>query len=155
MSNYEQNEKFKDLVNFISTHTLDKGIKYKEKDALESDLSWNASLFFAKAIHLAEPKGREFTLKQFRQFKKDYEDRNEIKINTDTLFQRFWLRNILGKIKVAGTVSSACSRFNEISEFKQELQFLLIIFLKDKKVRVSFPKKTLIKSESNMKRKTI
>ncbi|MEQ8470013.1 MAG: hypothetical protein RIC35_02455 [Marinoscillum sp.] len=140
MLKHEYDEQFKELANFISTHTIDKGINNKEKDALESDLSWNASLFFAKAIHLAGLRKQELALKEFNQFKKAYENRNGIQINTDALFQKFWLRDVLGKIKIAGTVSSACSRFNKISEFRQELQFLFEKFPEGQEGKDKLPK---------------
>jgi hypothetical protein len=122
--NYNQQEKIKDLQRYISTHTLDKKNNNKEKDALESEIEWNASLFFAKAIHLAQPREKDFSLEQFKKFKKDYESSNDKQIDTDKFFENFWLRNVLGKIKIAGTVSSACFSFDRISSYKNELEFL-------------------------------
>jgi hypothetical protein len=120
---FDQNEKFEDLKNFISNHTVDKKINYPNSKVKEENLKWNASLFFAKAIHLAKPRERELTLREFNQFRKDYEDRNG-QIDTDSLFQKYWFRNVLGKIKISGALSSACYRFSKISDFKDELEFL-------------------------------
>lgn len=121
---YDQQEKFNELLSYISTHSKDRYINREDHKAVEENLKWNASLFFAKAIHEAKPRKRELTLEEFNQFKKDYKGQNG-QIDTDTLFQKYWLRNVLGRIKIAGTVSSACHTFSEISRFKNELKFLL------------------------------
>ncbi|MDW3209525.1 MAG: hypothetical protein R8N23_06655 [Reichenbachiella sp.] len=123
--NYDQEEKFKELKNYISTHTINRSINYVDQAALEENFKWNAALFFAKAIHLAKPMEQELTLKEFNLFKKNYEERSFKQIDTEALFQKYWLRNVLGKIKIAGTVSSACHTFSGISNFKSELKFLL------------------------------
>ena len=124
--NHKQQEKIKEIQLFIKTHTFSSNI-YKEQDALDADFEWNASLFFAKAIYIAEITSREFTIHQFNKFKKKYEQNNK-SINTKKLFQKFWLRKIIDKVKIAGTVSSACSSFDKISTCKKELEFLFKAF---------------------------
>ncbi|MGE0931994.1 hypothetical protein [Peijinzhouia sedimentorum] len=136
---YDQQEKFKELISFISTHTIDRSINRADQKAIEENLKWNASLFFAKAIHLAKSREQELTLAEFNQFRKDYEDGNG-QIDTDTLFQKYWLRNVLGKIKIAGTVSSACHTFSGISGFRNELKFLLEKFPEGIKGKEKLPK---------------
>ena len=121
---YNQKEKIKDIQQFISTHTVDKSNIYKEQEALEANFKWNASLFFAKVIHLAETTFQELTVDQFEEFKKKYEQEIGKTIDTEKLFQKYWLRTVLGKVKIAGTVSSACFSFNKIFSFKKELEFL-------------------------------
>lgn len=120
---YDQQEKFNELLSYISTHSRDRYIHHEDHKAVEENLKWNASLFFAKAIHEAKPKKLELTLEEFNQFKTDYENRNS-QINTDALFQKYWLRNVLGRIKIAGTVSSACHKFSKLSSLRNELNFL-------------------------------
>ena len=134
----DENEKLEDLKKYISSRTFDKNQQFIKRDAIEENLKWNASLFFAKLINLANPRKQELSLEEFNHFKKDYEERNDKRIDTDALFQKYWLRNILGKIRIAGTASSACSRFSKITDFKNELKFLLEEFEEGKK---KFPKK--------------
>ena len=53
---YDQQEKFNELLSYISTHSRDRYIHHEDHKAVEENLKWNASLFFAKAIHEAKPK---------------------------------------------------------------------------------------------------
>lgn len=122
---YNQKEKIKEIQQFIFTQTVDRSNNYKEQEALDADFKWNASLFFAKAIHLAETKSKEFTPNQFNKFKKEYEQNTGKSINTESLFDQYWLRTVLGKVKIAGTVYSACNYFERISNYKKELEFLV------------------------------
>ncbi|NEN25412.1 hypothetical protein G3O08_18095 [Cryomorpha ignava] len=121
---YDQEEKFKELIQYISTHTINKDTNRIDQKAKDEDLKWNASLFLAKSIHLAEIREQELIIEQFNQFKKDYELRSETHIDTSVLFQKDWLRNILGIVKIAGTVSSACYEFKKISDYYYELDFI-------------------------------
>ena len=122
---YNQEEKIKNIQQFISTHTIDRLNCFKDKEVLDADFKWNASLFFAKAIHLAETKKKEFTPNQFIQFRKEYKQNTGKSINADILFSQYWLRTVLGKVKIAGLVDSACSAFERISNYKNELEFLV------------------------------
>jgi len=138
---YDQQEKLKELISFLSTHTIDRSINRADKKAIEENIKWNASLFFAKAIHLAKPSEQELTLEQFNKFKKDYEDQSGNQIDINPLFEKYWLRNVLEKIKIAGTVSSACHSFDRISDFKNELKFLLEEFAEGKEGKEIISKK--------------
>lgn len=138
---YDQQEKFKELISFISTHTIDRSISRADQKAVEENLKWNTSLFFAKVIHLAKPRKQELTLEEFNQFKKDYEGRSSVKIDSDNLFRKYWLRNVLGKIKIAGTVSSACYQFSRISGFKNELIFLFDQYAEGREGKEKIPRK--------------
>lgn len=121
---YDQEEKFKELIQYISTHTINSDINRTDQNAKDEDLKWNASLFLAKSIHLAEIREQELTIEQFNQFKEEYEIQSDTQIDTSVLFQKYWLRNILGIIKIAGTVSSACYEFKKISDYYYELDFI-------------------------------
>lgn len=131
MVHYPQ-EKFAELVEFVSTHSANRDRRNADQKAIEENLKWNASLFFAKAIYLTKPIEKELTLEEFEQFKNNYENQNDKQINTAALFQKYWLRNILGKIKIAGTVSLGCHEFSSISGFRNELTFLFEEFTEGK-----------------------
>ena len=121
-------EKIKGLIEFISTYTTNVKHGYIDNTVVEENFNWNASLFLAKAIYLARHKKQAYTLEQFEEFKNLYEQNAGKLINTDNLFQRFWLRNVLGTIRIAGKVVSACYKFRSISNYKNELIFLAISF---------------------------
>lgn len=120
---YDQQDKFKELLSLVSSYTNDRVTNHNDQDAIEANLKWNASLFIAKAIYLAEPIENDLSIGEFIKFYKDYEDTNG-KVDSDSLFERHWLRNVLGKVQIAGIVSSACSTFSKIASLKNELIFL-------------------------------
>ncbi len=122
---YNQKEKLKEIQQFIYTYTADRSNVYKDPEALDADFKWNASLFCAKTIHLAETKSKEFTPNQFNKFKKEYEQNTGKSSNAGSLFDKYWIRTVLGKVKIAGLVDSACNTFERISNYKKELEFLV------------------------------
>lgn len=123
--NYNQKEKIKEIQQFISSHTFARLNTYRDQGALDADFKWNASLFCAKTIHLAETKSKEFSPNQFNKFKKEYEQNTGKSSNAGSLFDKYWLRTVLGKVKIAGSVYSACNTFERISNYKKELEFLV------------------------------
>lgn len=128
---YEQQEQVNSLHNFIKSFTKNQRQHNTEIKAKEADLEWQASLFLAKAIQLSQPLNYECDLGNYFKFKEEYQQINNCIVDSDKLFQEFWLRNVLGFVEIAGTVSSVCYTFNEISGFREELEFL-VQFCKDK-----------------------
>lgn len=113
------------LNEIISEAKTEKHPYPKDEGACDADLAWEASRFFATLIHKAEPLGLYKSFEQYEDFKERYQNSNNILIDDATLFQQCWLRNILGFVEVTGGVSSLCFRFNEISEYKNEILFWL------------------------------
>jgi hypothetical protein len=127
--NYEQEEQVKKLTYFINSNTKDGFFNRIDKLAMEADLTWNASRFWANVMHKAEPLQYECEHKDFLKFKSIYETQNNMVVNSDRLFSEFWLRNVLGFIEIPGAISSACYRFEIIKANKDELKFLCEFYL--------------------------
>ncbi len=92
-----------------------------EKDA---EKSWNASLFFSK-LFLKSTNGNHLVTKtEFNNFIQHYEDAYSLKINSDTLFERFWLREILGFVYLPEAVRKVTYDYEKHQERRNELEFL-------------------------------
>ena len=126
--NYDQKEKAKELEKFLSTYSVSPRTIPSDNEAIEEELEWRPSLFLAKVIYLAEPVVPKFSTHQLNEFKNKFEAKSEKQINLHVLFEKFWLRNVLNQVRIAGAVSDACRSFRKIRDFKEELTFLLIHF---------------------------
>jgi len=122
---YNLNESIKELKSFLNQTRLEKNNFNVDTLANEADLLWDASRFFAALIYNSEPFGWYKTYEQFQEFKTEYELSTGIKIDDKKLFEKFWLRNVLGFIEVSGGISSLCYRFKEIKDYQNELLFWL------------------------------
>lgn len=134
MKNYSNHyQQIKPLIDFLKKNPRRHFEHHPNQDVIESDLSWESARFWANTIYLSQ---------QFVPFKQDdlirlqleYEKQNNLKIDVDQLFSRFWLRNILGEIQIAGSVSSACRfTFSKIKDRKTEITFLMEVYPEIKK----------------------
>lgn len=94
-------------------------------NAWEADLSWDASRFFSSLIYKAEPIVYYISYDKLQIFKAEYEKLNNTKVDENKLFQKFWVRNILGFVMISGGIRSLCREFKKIKEYKNELSFWL------------------------------
>jgi hypothetical protein len=122
--NYQQYEKATELKALLDSKTTIRTNHNLDQQVLEEDLNWSTLLFLAKAVHLALPLNCEYTAESFCHFKRQYEIRTGVPFNTQRLFEKFWLRNIMGYIEMAGSVHPAILTYDKISEYRNELQFL-------------------------------
>lgn len=113
------------LKKFIVDITQEKRNLLLDPAAREAELTWAASRFWAVILHKAKPLTRYQTIEQFELFKKDYENNNNVSIDDKSLFERFWLRNVLGFIELAGGISALCLQFKNFQLYKKELIFLV------------------------------
>jgi hypothetical protein len=90
----------------------------------DAEKLWNSSLFFANILLASNYSGSEITENEFRVFTQDYEDRNEVKIDTDDLFSKFWMRQIFGKIYVPSIIGKAARDYKKYSSKRNELLFI-------------------------------
>ncbi|MGV7106929.1 hypothetical protein [Flavobacterium sp. U410] len=95
----------------------------KDKEVADADNIWNASLFLSKVLHKASY-NFSFTKSDFQKFKVDFEQTYGVEINDKSLFDRYWLREILGQVKLSSAIDSFCYRFDEITDFREELKFI-------------------------------
>lgn len=114
-----------EIKHFIQNYTIEQGgMIRKDQKAIEADLLWDASRFWATVIHKASPIRKKMTYSEFLDYKLHYETQNNIAINSNSLFDRFWLRNVLGFVEIPGGISCLIYTFEKISKFKNEFQFL-------------------------------
>lgn len=112
------------LTNLIKSSLQIKNEKYREdKEVADEDNLWNASLFLSKVLYKASS-DFSFTKSDFDTFKIDFERTQRLSINDNSLFERYWLREVLGQIKISAAIRSFCRTFDEILNFKEELKFI-------------------------------
>lgn len=116
------------IKHFINSYTHQAYSRHIDKDVTETDLLWDSSRFWAHIIHKSVPMREKMTHKEFLDYKQQYEAQNNIIIDSDALFDRFWLRNILGFIEVPDGIRRLCYTFEEISKSKEELDFLDFLY---------------------------
>ena len=135
METYQLKEKIK---HFIQNYTTNGFNRQKDTKAIEADLLWDASRFWAYIIHKASPIREKMTYPEFIEYKLQYEVQNNIIINSDDLFQRFWLRNVLGFVEIPGGISYLFHTFEKMLEIKAEFKFIDYLFFQlpenDKKI---------------------
>lgn len=112
------------IKHFINSYTHQAYSRHIDKDVTEADLLWDSSRFWAQIIHKSAPMREKMTHKEFLDYKQQYEAKNNIIIDSDALFDRFWLRNVLGFIEVPGGIQHLCHTFGKISKSKDEFDFI-------------------------------
>jgi len=110
---------------------------YDEKDA---EKTWNASLFFFKLFLKSTNAEHLVTKADFNNFKQHYEDEYSLKIDLNSLFERFWLREILGFVYFPEAVRKVTYDYEKYQERKNELEFL-------KKLVAKYPSKEMDRKE--------
>ncbi len=123
-----QNEQIKKLDYFLASYTSDNRLRYHDSKAKESDLIWNSSFFFANVLYNSTAQKESFTLLEFEDFVANLEKSSGLSFDTNSLFEKYWLRNVLGKIKIPGTIAGACHRFKELKNLKNELIFICSLY---------------------------
>lgn len=111
------------LTQLIKNSLQIKNERHREKEVIEADNLWNASLFLSKVLHKASY-NFSFTRSDFDIFKVEFEKNQGVNINDNSLFERYWLREILGQIKMSAAVRTFCHTFDEIVDYKEELKFI-------------------------------
>src|SRR5690606_10666361 len=128
------------LTHLIKSSLQVKNEKHREKEVVDADNLWNASLFLSKVLHKASY-DFSFNNSDFQKFKVDFEKPYGIEINDKSLFDRYWLREILGQVKLSGAIDSFCYRFDEITDFRGELKFICKLQEDNKSERFESKKK--------------
>jgi len=121
---YEQREKVDDLKKFLIIHNKGGQDRRQDINALEADLLWDASRFWATVVYKAKAVTGYKTLEEFNQFAKEYNDRVAKGIDTESLFSKYWLPNVLGYVRIAKAISFSVHSFAELHHFRNELQFI-------------------------------
>lgn len=116
--------KINSLLEYIKDSTINRYNHHPDQKAKEAELSWGASHFWANIIYKSERVQNESSVEKFYDFKKSYEDRIGIQIDVDHLFEKFWIRKIIGFIEIPDGIRQICLVFEKIKDLKKELEFL-------------------------------
>jgi hypothetical protein len=122
---YERDQKERELRDFLVScfHTP---LKTPQRDeATKAEYNWCASRFWASIIYQSIAITSNISELEFSQFKTQYEEVNGVTVDTDRLFDRLWLRRVLGFVEIPGSMVSAHFTFERIADAKPELEFLL------------------------------
>lgn len=92
--------------------------------ALNADVVWDAARFWAFILYKGNSVSITGSLEEYLMFKSDYETTTGSQIEDKSLFERHWLRKVLGFIEIPGTISFANFTFKDIEPFQEELKFL-------------------------------
>lgn len=98
------------------------------KKAYDSNKLWNASLFFCKITLASNLNRRLFRTNDFAKFVTKYNIQNAKKIDADTLFNRFWLRKVLGFVHIPDAVRVVTNDYEKYKNHKNELSFLRSLY---------------------------
>lgn len=121
---YEQRDKVEELKKFLSTYVKPRQDRHKDIKAIEADLLWDAGRFWATVVYRAQATETGKTIHAFNEFTKEYNKRTGKRIDTESLFCKYWLRNVVGYVHVASAISFSVHSFEELKGFRHELQFV-------------------------------
>lgn len=117
-----------------------KAERHHPDDKKDAEKTWNASLFFSKLFLKSTNANHLVTKIDFNNFKQHYEDEYSLKIDSDKLFERFWLREILGFVYLPEAIRKVTYDYEKHQERRNELEFL-------KKLVVKYPSKEIERKE--------
>lgn len=122
--NHAQRERVEDLKSFISTYHQKRQGLHEDRQALDADLLWNASRFWANVLHRSQVVSRHKSRVEFDQFAEQYNSAAQRPVNTSALFNLYWLREVMGRVHVALAASAATRTFAKLRPWRNELQFV-------------------------------
>ncbi len=106
-------------INQFKTPSLKRPNKADDANKL-----WNASLLFSKIALASKRNRRLFTTNDFEKFVTKYNTQNSTAIDADTLFNRFWLREVLGYVHIPDAVRVVTNDYEKYENLKGEIFFL-------------------------------
>ncbi|MBO9694245.1 hypothetical protein [Chryseobacterium sp.] len=124
---YRNKEKIETIQNIIKPFEIDRNYNKNDK-ALHADINWNASIFFAKILIKAVIPKNYCSKEDIEKFSKKYKTENNVSIDIDSLFKKFWLREILGIIHIPDAVRKVIYDFERNQSNKEELFFVREVY---------------------------
>jgi len=145
---YKESEVVKSLIadiNLLEPPTLE-----SSNSAQDDNKLWNASLLFSNVTLASKRIQRLFTRKEFEKFVIDYNQQNSLNINTDFLFDKFWLREVLAFVHIPEAVRSVTYDYEKYRDHKTEISFLKSLFDNhpNQTIQKSLYKESLLEYES-------
>ena len=98
--------------------------RHSNAKATNARLLWNAPAFFGKIVLQAKSNNFLKTVDYFEKFVADYNKNNSVKIHLNELFQKHWLRSVLGFVHIPSAVRSVVFDYEKYRDYKYELLFL-------------------------------
>jgi len=124
--NYKEAEVLSNTLQLVKlSTTTTKELPKKQDDAHKL---WNASLLFSNIILASSSTQRLFTRKEFEKFIIHYNQQNSVNLNSDFLFSKFWLREVLGLVHIPEAVRSVTYDYEKYRYHKAEVFFLKSLF---------------------------
>ncbi|WP_109830112.1 hypothetical protein [Reichenbachiella versicolor] len=125
MSNYLQDLSEKELISQIKQLKAKKEVPYSLSKTDEEDIRWGNTHFFSRLLMVSRVEGTFFSKNQVEHFKDSFCKERDVVIDLDSLFERNWLRTVLGWVKVSRGVSSLAREHKKREGQLQEIIFLL------------------------------
>lgn len=123
---YKESEGIKNLlitINQYKTPNLKRSKKVEDANKL-----WNASLLFCKIALVAKSSERFFSREDFEKFTIQYNKHNSTRVETNSLFDKFWLREVLGFIHIPDAVRVVTNDYEKYENYKNEMFFLKYLY---------------------------
>ncbi len=129
MDSYEQKIRAERLQHYLKLRTY---VPKDETDATDTKgqeaLQWGAEHFFAKLLTKASIPAINVSEDRFWEFKERWEKQKGIEINAHELFEKFWLRRILGCVVLPSAVSGLCNTWESRRNYRSEIEFLVLLY---------------------------
>ena len=129
-------ENIKNLKLILNRYTK-KVTSYSSTSIHDAEKLWNAPLFFANILLSSDYSEPSVSDKELEGFKKKYELKNNVEIDLDFLFSKFWLRNVLGKIYIPTVIRKVTLEYKDRRNKLNELLFLKNLKLNHEFVEIS------------------
>lgn len=137
--NYKTKEKIDKIQNTLKPFEIDRS--YSENhEAIKSDINWNSSFFFAKILIEAVIPKNYCSKSDIEKFSEKYNSESKVAIDINNLFNRFWLREVLGRVQIPDVVRYVIYDFEKNESYREELVFV-------KEVYKTYQTKTISKIE--------
>ncbi|MFV8334722.1 hypothetical protein ACNQF7_01405 [Flavobacterium sp. RSP29] len=120
---YRNQENIKEIQNIVKQFKS-KRKNHKDDKALEAEINWNASIFFSKIIIKTKAPVYYWSKDKLVSFSIDYNSKNNAAIDINSLIDKYWIREVLGLIKMPDAVRKITYDFEQKQVYKQELIFI-------------------------------
>jgi len=125
MDHYQQSAIAK-LQNILKPYNS-KHVRHKNEKAKNAKLLWNATAFFSKIVIQSKPNSFIKTVPYFEKFIANYNKTTNVTIHLNELFEKYWLRSILGFVHIPPAVRSVIYDYEKYKDHKYELLLLRLL----------------------------
>tara|TARA_R110002051_G_scaffold110207_1_gene182820 strand:- start:267 stop:4307 length:4041 start_codon:yes stop_codon:yes gene_type:complete len=144
--NYRNQESIKEIQNIIRPFKT-KWPLHIDKKSIETDINWNASIFFSKLLFKAQCPESYWTKQDIENFANNYNLTNSVSINADALINQHWIREVLGQIQIPKAVRDVIYDFEKMQSHRQELVFVRELYFAFPNQKVSEDEFSIFLSE--------